>query len=126
MKADRSYHPNTAEPGKMIVRLVDIRPEGLDFTESLTQTWLDAALGTDSPFRAAGAGSLTAQLHKVEEVVHLRGRAHVVLSAACSRCLEPVRLELDTPLELAMFPKGAEPAAAADGELQEDDMGVAT
>jgi uncharacterized protein len=126
MKPTRPYHPNTAEPGRMLVRLIDIRPEGLDLQEPLKAAWFDAALGKESPYRAAEDGKLSVQVHKVEEVVHVRGRASVRLGAPCSRCLEPVSLDLDAPLEIALFPQGAEPPPGIDGELQDEDMGVAT
>jgi uncharacterized protein len=69
---------------------------------------------------------LVLQLHRVENIVHVRGRAAIELRAQCSRCLEEVELAIDTPVEVALFPELAEPPAASDGELRAEDMGVAT
>jgi uncharacterized protein len=35
-------------------------------------------------------------------------------------------LQIDTPLDVTLFPRGKEPPAHADGEVAEEDLGVAT
>ncbi len=110
----------------LTVRLERIPVEGLDLDEAVSVEWLANALGEGSPFRPDGEGRLRVHLHRAEEVVHVRGRATLSLGSACSRCLEPVSLAIDTPLEVALFPLGSEPAPRPDGEIAPEDMGVAT
>jgi uncharacterized protein len=110
----------------MLVRLERIPAEGLDLDETVTSEWLTDALGEGSPFKARGEGRLRVHLLRAEDVVHVRGRAALQLGSECSRCLEPVSLAIDTPIEVALFPLGSEPAARPDGEVARDDLGVAT
>ena len=107
------------------VHIDQIGDEGYDLDRPLTTAWLDQALGTDSPFRASEEGHLQVHLMRVEDVVYVRGRTSVRLKANCSRCLGPVSLGLDSPIELVLFPLGKEPPAAVDGEVVLDDLGVA-
>jgi uncharacterized protein len=110
----------------MRVHIDKIGPDGLDLDEEATTAWLDAALGDDSPFRGAAAGRLNVHLERFDEVVHVRGRVRLELSASCSRCLGPVELQISTPLEVTLFPRGKEPPAGEDGEVAQEDLGVAT
>jgi len=115
----------------LTVRVDSIGPRGVDIERDVSSAWVDSALGEGSPFAAGGGGHLELHLERVRSahapgVVHVRGRGRLALSATCSRCLGPVALALDTPIEVAMFPAGHEPPAAPDGELQAEDMGIAT
>jgi uncharacterized protein len=114
------------------IHIDKIGDDGLDLDEPLTREWLAEALGPDSVFAPAaeqGEGQFVAHLTRLDDVVHVRGRVHVQLEAVCSRCLAPVILPMDTPLQVTAFPKGREPTALGDkgdGELTDDDMGVTT
>lgn len=110
----------------MKVALEKIGPDGYDLDVPVTRDWLTAALGPDSPFDAQNGGRLFVHLSRVEDVVHVKGRAQIQLMGECARCLEPLPIALDTPLELTILPKGHEPPAAQSGEVAEEDMGVAT
>lgn len=110
----------------MRVHIDKIGPDGFDLAEEVTEEWLDQALGADSPFRGACAGNLSVHLDRIDEVVHVRGRARLELRASCSRCLGPVELKVDTRLDVTLFPRGKEPPASTDGEVAEEDLGVAT
>lgn len=117
--------PNAVSPGLEV--FVDrIGTEGLDIDETISKAWIDAALGPSSPFRARGAGRLAVHLEKVERVVHVRGRASIGVEGECVRCLGRVDLDLDVPVEVAMFPRGEEPPAGPEGEVVAEDMGVAS
>ncbi len=110
----------------MRVHLDRIGPNGFDLDEPVTSAWLDASLGAGSPFRSAGDGRLGVHLERIDNAVHVRGRIRLTLDAECSRCLGRAPLALDTPFSVALFPRGEEPPAGPDGELETDDMGVAT
>ena len=110
----------------MIIRVERIGDDGLDVDQVVARAWLEEALGGDSPFTPVGEGRVRLHLLRVEDVIHVRGQATLELGAECSRCLEPVTISLSTPVEVALFPRGAEPVPAADGEIEADDMGVAT
>jgi uncharacterized protein len=118
-------HAHSALSPDLKVRVDRIPEEGLELDEPMTAEWLNGTLG-GSPFRAARPGRLRLSLSLVERAVHVRGRASVSLEGPCVRCLGPVSLALDVPIEVVVFPSGAEPAAGPEGELQSDDMGVAT
>lgn len=120
------HHIRAAVRTSLSVRLDWIGDEGLDLDEPLSVEWLSNALGRGSPYKPAAEGRLRVHLMLAERVVHVRGRVAVNLAAACVRCLRPVPLQLDLPIETALFPRGDEPAAAADGELGDDDMGIGT
>src|SRR5688572_14931039 len=115
----REEHDDT-----MVVRIERIPVEGLDLDQPVTAEWLTEALGEGSPFKARGNGRLRIHLARVEDMVHVRGRAMLELGAPCSRCLTDVPLAINTPVELALFPLGTEPPPGPDGEISGDDMGV--
>ncbi len=111
----------------MRVNVNTIGPDGFDFDEPIEQTWLEAALGSDSPFRPTRAGHLKVHLaRRRSDVVRARGSLTVEVEADCSRCLFPVPTTLELELDVILFPQGREPKAGADGELGEEDIGVAT
>jgi len=100
--------------------------DGLDVNEVLEKAWLTEALGANAPFAPAKDGRLDVHLTRADEAVHVSGRARISLEAACSRCLAPVPVALDTPISVTLFPKGSEPEPGEDGELDPDDLGVGT
>lgn len=111
----------------MKVPLDKIGPEGFELDTQLAEAWLGEMM-TDakSPFDVHGAGKLAVRLDRVGDVVHVRGKLSVSLTAPCGRCVEPLVYDLNVPIEVAMFPHGHEPAIGAEGELDEEDLGVAT
>ena len=54
---------------------------------------------------------------------YLKGRMHYEQELACDRCLGPVRVEVDEPLELLILTHEEAPEAA-EQELEEKDMSV--
>jgi uncharacterized protein len=103
------------------VRLEDIPPEGLDLSFSDSQTG-PAALGPQvreilEPPKAE------VHLERNGELVDLRGKYSVRLLLECSRCLEPVEIEVDGPLRVVYQPQ----PTGLDGEeieLADDDLEV--
>lgn len=116
----------------LVIRLERIGAEGLDLDEVVEADWLAEALGTGSPYRSRGPGRLTVHLQRLDgddgagTVVHVRGHAAFELEADCSRCLEPVCVNFNASVEVAMFPPDVDPPVGPDGELTAEDMGVAT
>jgi len=110
----------------MRISIDSIGPDGLDLDETLSVAWLRDTLGPDAPFAPTADGRLTVHLSRSDDMVHVRGRARVALQAACSRCLGPVPLELDTPVEVTLVPQEVGPALGSDGSLTDDDMSVVT
>lgn len=110
----------------MKIHLDKIGAEGLDLDETLSQSWLLEALGPNRDVTATGDGHFKAHLTRIEDVVHVQGHFYAPFQAACSRCLEPVALPIESDLQVAVFPRGSEPGAADDGELGEEDVGVST
>ena len=110
----------------MKIDVEKIGPEGLELDEPVTRDWLDEMLGAKAEFHPAEDGHLTVRLARMDDVVYVKGRAKFSLKANCSRCLTPVDLLLDAPVEVTMVPREAEPEAGDDGEINDDDTGVAT
>jgi len=109
----------------MRVHLDQIGPEGYDLDEPMTEAWLAETLGKDSPFRPHGKGHLRAHLDRLDGgVVLVHGRASLEVDAPCARCLETVSLNLDTDLDVTLFPVGKEPEAGTGGEVGDDDIGI--
>lgn len=110
----------------MRVQLDKIGPDGYDLDQPVTVAWLNNMLGADSPFTGSEDGSLRVRLERLDDAVYVHGRAQLTLKAECSRCLGPVDFGIDTPVEVTLFPRGKEPQPVPDGELTEEDMGIAT
>ncbi len=110
----------------MRIDIDKIGPDGLDLDEVLGVAWLKDALGPGAPFAPAKDGRLTVHLDRNDDVILVSGRAHIDLQATCSRCLTPVPVTLDTPITVTLFPRGEEPQAGTDGQVDEADMGIAT
>lgn len=111
----------------MRVHVDKIGTDGFDFDEPLSEEWMSAALGEDSPFAPAEEGRLQVHLDRRRGgVVQARGSVQVSLKTDCSRCLYPVEVTLNHDLDVVLFPAGSEPQPGPDGELAEADMGVAT
>jgi len=110
----------------MRVHLDKIGPEGYDLDTVVRPPWIDRALGEKSPFSSVGDGRVTAHLQRLDDAIHVRGRLVLALGASCSRCLGAVAIAVDVPLQVTLFPAGAEPPAGSDGELSQEDLGVGT
>lgn len=74
--------------------------------------WQGAAVTLRAPVRVEAEA-----LPIAEGAVLVRGRLATEAEVACRRCLVPVQVQVDTPLELLFEPLGAEEAEALDGEV---------
>ncbi len=112
----------------MKVHLDKIGVDGYELDTALEKTWVTEMMTeAKAPFEGVSDGRLKVRLDRVgDDVVHVRGRVVVSLSAPCGRCLEGLRYDINVPIEVAMFPAGSEPMAGDDGELSADDLGVTT
>lgn len=111
----------------MHVHIDTIGPGGFDFEETIESTWLQQALGHDSPYRPCCNGHLKVRLvRKRSDMVRARGHLKVTVEADCVRCLSPVPIDLEIELDVVLVPLSEEPPAASDGELSQEDVGVAT
>jgi len=120
------HHIRSVEPKELKLHVESIGDLGYDLDEPLHAEWLAHTLGVESPYRPVGDGRLTLHLTRLDKVVHVRGRVRVALVSDCVRCLVPAKVELELPIEVALFPRGHEPAAAPDGEVASEDLGVST
>jgi uncharacterized protein len=53
---------------------------------------------------------LTLDVHKDKEAFRLQGRVGTTLGLSCSRCLEPYRMTVDSPVDVRYLPASAIPA----------------
>ncbi len=104
----------------MKVRLEDIPPEGLDLTFSC------AGLGPGDlgaqVRQVLEAPRASVHLERSGELVDMRGAYSARLRLECSRCLEPVELDLEGPLHVVFQPRpqglGDEEVELADDDLE--------
>ena len=108
------------------IRLERIGLDGYDLDREIPIDWISELLGTETSFSPSGDGHLRVHLDRVAQVVQVHGRLHVELLAPCVRCLEPTSLVLNAPLRMALFPRGQDPEVGDAGEIQDDDLGVAS
>jgi uncharacterized protein len=86
------------------------------------------ALGAPNPDPEAGEGAAELDLYADGTHVFAAGTFRGHLTVACSRCINPVRLELDEKLRVTFMPPGEMPAeeeagAGEDGaEVREEDL----
>lgn len=105
----------------MKVRVEDIPPEGLDL--SLSDSQMGAAELGPQVREILEAPQAQVHLERNGELVDLRGKYSVRLLLECSRCLEPVEMEVEGPLRVVYQPQ----PTGLDGEeieLADDDLEV--
>lgn len=96
------------------IAAADIDAAGRSLEADLPVAWLDAELA-ECDAHATAPGHLSARLSRSGGEVVVRGHAHAVLEAACARCLEPAKLDIDAELSLLLKPV---PGAAAVARVQ--------
>jgi uncharacterized protein len=74
-------------------------------------------------FRLVAPVAFHADVRKDSEKVRLVGRLQTTLEVACSRCLEPFQIPVDTAFDLLFLPSAAE-AATGEHEIDDADVGV--
>ncbi len=105
----------------MVVRIEEIKEEGLRLTEPVTEEFLAEALlgeGHDTGFKAVGAAPAVLVLTKVGRGVLLKGEVEVKVKAPCKRCLADVEQALPVRFMLNLVPA---PEQFADDEEDEEE-----
>ena len=104
----------------MVVKIEEIREEGLTLHEPIPKVLLEEALteGRDTGFRVASATELDATFHRVSSSVLVHGSFVAPLLTPCHRCLADVELKLPVTFDLSLMPK--KPERGSD-EGSEDD-----
>ena len=74
-------------------------------------------------FRVSAPVEFKAEVQKDGRKFRLVGRLKTTLETACSRCLEPFAIPIDTPFDLLFLP-ASEAATDAESEIGDDDVGV--
>lgn len=111
----------------MQVHVDKIGSDGFDFDEPIEEEWITESLGAGSPYTPTGVGHLKVHLdRKRGSVVQARGTVRLSVMVDCARCLHPVEISLNQVLDVVLFPAGTEPEPGTDGELNQEDVGVAT
>ena len=106
----------------MVVKVEQIREDGLQLDEPVEQTFLAEALGEGDragEFHARGASALRAKLQKVSGGVLVKGEMTAPLTAPCKRCLKDVTLDLGVSFMLNLVP--SHPGAAANEDEANDE-----
>ncbi len=87
---------------------------------------LDGALFAEpgEDFRVVSSVEFTADLRKDGRKVRATGRVRATLECACSRCLEPYTIPVDSSFDALFLPAAAN-TGAAEAEIGDDDLGVA-
>src|SRR5262245_43351376 len=62
------------------------------------------------------------QIHKDKERFRLAGTVRTRLELACSRCLEPFTLPIDSEFDLRYLPIEVDSSGAVDREVSDDDL----
>jgi uncharacterized protein len=106
--------------------LDQIGDEGLDLVSTLSVDWLRETLGSEANYSSDTAGRLSAHLSRSDDTVTVDGQVELQLTANCSRCLTAMAVPVRTHIQVSLVPRDGLPAAAANGELSEDDVGLST
>lgn len=77
----------------------------------------------DEQFRLVSPVHLGVEVRKDAQTVRLTGRVQATLETDCGRCLDPIKVPVDAPLDLTLLPHSAN-AGADEREVSEGDLGV--
>src|SRR5687768_13535071 len=102
----------------MLVRIEEIRDEGLRVDKQMSLELLGAALD-ESGFRATEPLAVSASLRKVSGGVLLEGKFTSRVVAPCKRCLTEAKLELPVSFTLNLIPKSL---ARGEDVLDEEEL----
>jgi len=126
-----------ANPFTVLVRDLPVHRQ-FEVSSALVGEWLKGlpmrdALGAPDPDPQAGEGKADLDFYADGTHAFAKGTFKGYLTVACSRCVEPVRLELDEALMVTFMPPGEMPAEDDDGtaaaseegpEVREEDLDV--
>ena len=92
--------------------------------EQIERRFEPAGFGpAEEDFRVVGPVTLKAEVRKDSQKVRLVGRLTATLELACSRCLEPYTIPVESELDLLFLPV-SEQAETQDVEVEDADIGV--
>jgi len=100
----------------MLVKIEEIKDQGLDLTEALKREVLDAALSDSEGFSYVSATPLAVSFRKVSDRVLLNGKIEVTVAAPCKRCLAEVKHTVPVSFSLRMVPE-AKPVARDEDDV---------
>jgi len=102
----------------MVVKVEEIREEGLNLREPIPRTLLSEAIGEGPgiPFRVGGDAELEASLQRVSGGVLLRGKLAAPIAVSCKRCLSEVALKLPVEFTLSLVAQSAKSRDAGDAK----------
>ena len=108
----------------MFIDLLHVPPDGCDLNVALPaeRCPLDG-----NEVRLLDDVHLSGRLeHAADATFHLRGSMEAVVELECVRCLEPLRLKLQEPLDLLFLPSAANvgPSDVEERELKDEDLAV--
>jgi uncharacterized protein len=126
--------PKDASPYTVLVRELPVQRR-FEVPSTLVNEWLKGlpmrdALGAPDPDPQAGEGKAELDLYADGTHAFASGTFKGYLTVACSRCVNPVRLELDEKLLVTFMPPGEMPSEDADAaseegpEVREEDLDV--
>lgn len=106
----------------MKLHLSLIPEEGLERSLRLSLAGMERLTLAIGPQTGEVAAELTLKKH--EGSVEITGKLHTTLMPPCQRCLEPVALELDEPVRVALSPVVDYDDAPGDAQLSAGDLEV--
>lgn len=86
--------------------------------ERYEKVYQPSAFKPDADYAIVAPVALGFDIHKDKATVRLIGRVKTTLELPCSRCLEPLRWDVDEPFELTYEPR---PTAASESEREIED-----
>jgi uncharacterized protein len=111
-------------PFVVLVRDLPLHHKRFEIGSELVAAWLKGlpmrdALGAPESDPQAGAGTAVLDLYAESANVHATGTFDGWLMVACSRCVNPVKLELHDPVHVSFLPAADMPAEDDETEAEE-------
>jgi uncharacterized protein len=106
---------------QLVFKLRDVTDDGLDLAVELDRPLVSSAFeGVDGLDLGTTTARIEAHVSKEQQDnVFVRGQLVGVVTLACSRCVEPARVKLDSPLELSLLSQqGVEPEMNVEDDLE--------
>ena len=97
---------------------------GADHVERRFEPEAFAQTTAGDEFRVVTPVSFEADVRKDARKVRLVGRVQTAIELACSRCLEPFQVPVDSGFDLIFLPASEQAAPGEERELDEEDTGV--
>jgi uncharacterized protein len=94
-----------------------------DGASRLDRRFEPTAFAASDDFRIVAPVVLTAEVEKDGPKIRIVGRIQTRLECACSRCLDPVGLDVDAPFDLRLLPAAAHDESH-EHEIPDEDLGV--